>query len=74
MTDAAIAKMFFEMLKSHGVMVKETRGGGPGWKIFDHVSGKETLEFCFDHPGKYWRIMGFLGEYYSDEIHKDGWK
>lgn len=73
MTDFKIAKKFFEMLKGEGVKVQETNDGGPGFQIFDHISDKPTLEFCFHEDGSYWRIMGFLGDYFSDEIHKQGW-
>lgn len=75
MTDVEIARKFFDMLKSKGVKVQETDDGGPGFKVIDSITNCETLEFCFYEDGKYWRIMGYNSEgFYSDEVHKDGWK
>lgn len=73
MTDLEIAKQFFKMLKDNGVDVREDNDNGPEFIIIDSISGKETLNFCFHETGTYWRIMGYLGDYYSDEIHKQGW-
>jgi len=77
-TDAEIAEMFFDMLKRNGVKITKTDDGGPGWIVHEYIGyakhGTETLEFCFhEHDGSYWRIMGYVGDFYTDEIHKSGW-
>lgn len=74
MTDLEIAESFFEMLKKHGVHVKEDFDSGKEFEIFESVTDKPTLNFCFHEDGSYWRIMGYIGDYFTDEIHKDGWK
>ncbi len=73
--DVQIAWDFFEMLKRNGVSLEYTSDNGQGFKILAHCSGNETIEVCFYPDGKYWRIMGTDSEgFYSDDIHKDGWK
>ncbi len=74
--DVQIAWEFFEMLKRNGVSLEYTSDSGQGFKVLNHMDGEETIEFCFYPDGKYWRIMGYVGPsgFYSDDIHKDGWK
>lgn len=73
--DVQIAWESFNMLKERGVNIEYTSDNGQGFKILTTMLGNETLEFCFYPDGEYWRIMGYeSGGFYSDEIHKDGWK
>lgn len=77
MKDADIMKLFFDMLKRNGVNVIEEFDEGKEWTIISRIPvggiGNEenrTLTFCSDNDGNYWRIMGFIGTDFTDEIHK----
>lgn len=83
MTDLEIARQFFAMLKKNGVKVIEGDDNGPEFTIRETIGYSQstnnpegdTLTFCFYREGgDYWRIMGFVGSHYTDEVHKDGWK
>lgn len=73
-TDLEIAEEFFNMLKRNGVNIDEKFDEGKEFIINTEfqapVNSWETLTFCFNE-GKYSRIMGYLGDYYCDEIHKN---
>lgn len=72
--DLKTATAFFDMLYNKGVKIEYTYDNGPGFLVKDFL-GYNTIEFCFYTDGSYWRIMGTNENgFYSDEIHKDGWK
>lgn len=74
MTDRDIMQMFFDMLKRNGVNIEESSDEGKEWTIISDTEigngSNKTLTFCTDGDGDYWRIMGFVGNHFTDEIHK----
>jgi len=77
MTDLEIAESFFLMLKKHGVTITEDFDCGKEFTVVQSIvyggnNKGETITFCFDEEGNYWRIMGYVGDFYTDEIHKKG--
>ena len=67
-------QLFFDMLKRNGVNIVEEFDEGKEWTIISKnlVGNKDnrTLTFCTDNDGNYWRIMGFVGNCFTDDIHK----
>lgn len=78
MTDLDLAKKFFAMLKRHGVKIVESYDNGKEFTIREHIGygmspnnpHGDILTFCFYEDGGYWRIMGYVGDFYTDEVHK----
>ena len=73
MKDKEILKVFVDMLKRNGVEVGESYDEGLEYTIKNNNTrglNKDTLTFCLDDEGNFNRIMGFTGDYFSDEIFK----
>jgi hypothetical protein len=75
MTDQHIMQLFFNMLKRNGVEVLEEYDKGKEFTIISqfNVGGgnkeNRTLTFCVDESGKYWRIMGYIGDFFTSKVH-----
>lgn len=75
-TDIEILEEFCAMLRRNGVEVQESYDEGKEFTIISKYpigganSGNKTLTLCTHEDGSYWRIMGFVGDYFTDEIHK----
>jgi hypothetical protein len=75
MTDLQIMELFFGMLKRNGVEVLEEYDNGKEFTIISqfNVGGgnkeNRTLTFCVDESGKYWRIMGYIGDFFTSKVH-----
>lgn len=71
--DDEITKMFFDMLKRRGVEVVESYDEGMEYTIKSIATqnkNNNTLTFCLDDNGVFNRIMGYVGDYFSDEVYK----
>jgi hypothetical protein len=72
-TDEEITTMFFDMLKRDGVEIEQTYDEGKEYTIKSNAAqniNNNTLTFCLDVNGSFNRIMGYVGDYFSDEVHK----
>jgi hypothetical protein len=72
-TDKEITLDFINMISLKGVKIKYSYDEGNEYTILSNNSpfpNKETLTFCFDDDGNFNRIMGYVGDYFSDEVFK----